>query len=469
MDETTSVRTQTLWKRLSGIDPAKAFAWVGLPLGVLLVALTPPFQVPDEPNHFYRAYQVSDGGLVPQRTADSVGGSLPRSLPRLADSVIGNVPFNPDVKPDLDVWRRAFATPLLPDDRIETTFPNTALTGPIAYLPQAIGIELGKIVRAPALVVFYFSRLSSVFLCVALTVLSIRWLPVRRWTCALLSLLPMVLFVRSSASSDGPTLALTMLALAICLRQADSGASAIRPGIQWPLFSVAGLLALGKPPYGAVTFLAFATPPRVFGGMKRYVSTMLALTAVFVVAQGAWAVALRGRTALSAPGSDPPAQMTYIADNPVDAAVFLVRNFTRSTPVLAYQAVGVLGWLDAPIPIPAAVFLGLVVVLVALGEPFPTSALRSFRWLGAMIGLVGALTLHAMNYVWWTPPGAPYVAGIQGRHLLPFIPFLFLAVNAPSWLARPLAMARPVLVMAFLVVSATATLMTIVGRYYLDR
>jgi uncharacterized membrane protein len=455
---------------LSRIDPAKAFAWVGLPLGMLLVALTPPFQVPDEPNHFYRAYQVSDGGLVPQRTAESVGGSLPRSLPRLADSVIGKVPFNPDIKPDLDIWRRAFAIPLLPDDRIGATFPNTALTGPIAYLPQAIGIELGKIVGASALVVFYFSRLASVLLCVALTALAIHWLPVRRWTCALLSLLPMVLVVRSSASSDGPTLALTMLALATCLRQADPGASAVRPRVPWTLFSVAGLMALGKPPYGAVTFLAFATPPRVLGGMKRYVSVMLALMVVFVVAQGAWAIALRGRTALSAPGSDPPAQLTYIADHPVDAGVFLLWDFIRSAPALAYQAIGVLGWLDAPIPIPAAVFLGLIVVLVALGEPFPpSSAVRSFRWPGAVIGLVGALTLHAMNFVWWTPPGAPYVAGIQGRHLLPFVPFLFLAVSAPAWIARPLAMARPLLVIAFLVVSATVTTVTIVSRYYLDR
>jgi hypothetical protein len=40
-------------------DPASVFAWVALLIGALLVALTPPFQVPDEPNHFYRAYQVA--------------------------------------------------------------------------------------------------------------------------------------------------------------------------------------------------------------------------------------------------------------------------------------------------------------------------------------------------------------------------------------------------------------------------
>lgn len=105
------------WKRLSGLDPARVFAWVALPVGVLLVALTPPFQVPDEPNHFARAFQVSDGGLVAQRTADSVGGVLPRSIGEAATIVMGRVPFNPDVKQDLDAWARAVAIPLLPRDR----------------------------------------------------------------------------------------------------------------------------------------------------------------------------------------------------------------------------------------------------------------------------------------------------------------------------------------------------------------
>jgi uncharacterized membrane protein len=189
---------------------------------------------------------------------------------------------------------------------------------------------------------------------------------------------------------------------------------------------------------------------------------------VFLVAQGSWAVALRGRTALSAPGSDPQAQLTAISDHPIEAATFLVRDFIRSTPVLTYQAVGVLGWLDAPIPVVVAVFLGLVVVLVALGESSPTSSCRGFRWLGAAICVTGALTLHAMNYVWWTPPGTPHVEGIQGRHLLPLVPFLFLSVNAPTLIARPLSRARPVLVTAFLVVCVTATLMTLANRYYLD-
>ena len=56
----------------------------------------------------------------------------------------------------------------------------------------------------------------------------------------------------------------------------------------------------------------------------------------------------------------------------------------------------------------------MLIVLVALGEPGPPPMYAGLRWLAAVIGIAGALALHVMNYVWWTPPGSPFVAGIQG-------------------------------------------------------
>lgn len=447
-------------------DPASVFAAFALTVGTILIALTPPFEVPDEPNHFYRAFQVGEGTLVPRTIPSSVGGVLPRSLPRLADDVMGRVPFNYGVKQDLDAWARAFEVPLRPDDRIDTPFPNTALSGPIAYVPQAIGIDLARLFGASALMIFYWGRISTLLICVAITAVAIRCLAVRRWTCVLLSLVPMTLFVRSSLSSDAPTLALAMLSLALCLRLANHTAPSIDPTPWRRFFGVAALLALGKPPYGAVSFLALAAPARVPGGMKPYASTMLTLVVIVLAAQGAWAVALRGKTVTLAPGADPPAQMKQLLAEPVDAARFLVRDFVRSLPALTHQAIGVLGWLDAAVPFPIAMLLGALIVLVALSERGPPTGLAATRWLGVAIAIGGALALHAMNYVWWTPPGAPTVAGIQGRHLLPFVPFLFVMIGSPSWIERPLSRLRPLLIAAFLLVSGAATLMTVFERYY---
>jgi hypothetical protein len=43
---------------------------------------------------------------------------------------------------------------------------------------------------------------------------------------------------------------------------------------------------------------------------------------------------------------------------------------------------------------------------------------------------------------------------------------LLVAINSPGWMARPLSRMRPAFVVAFLVLSGTATLLTVVNRYY---
>jgi Predicted membrane protein (DUF2142) len=45
----------------SRLTPDRLVLALGLAGGLLLVFVTPPFQVPDEPAHFFRAYQVATG------------------------------------------------------------------------------------------------------------------------------------------------------------------------------------------------------------------------------------------------------------------------------------------------------------------------------------------------------------------------------------------------------------------------
>ena len=49
-------------------------AWI---FGTLFALITPPFQVPDEFQHFYRAYQVSEGRLTAYRQAARSAANFP--------------------------------------------------------------------------------------------------------------------------------------------------------------------------------------------------------------------------------------------------------------------------------------------------------------------------------------------------------------------------------------------------------
>ena len=60
--------------------PEWAFVALAGMLGSVLALLTPPFEGPDEPAHFCRAYQVSEGVLIAPCEAELGGGYLPGRL-----------------------------------------------------------------------------------------------------------------------------------------------------------------------------------------------------------------------------------------------------------------------------------------------------------------------------------------------------------------------------------------------------
>ena len=52
-------------RRLSlRLKPEVVFLYFALMFGLSLLVTVPPFQTPDEPHHFFRAYQVSEGIMV---------------------------------------------------------------------------------------------------------------------------------------------------------------------------------------------------------------------------------------------------------------------------------------------------------------------------------------------------------------------------------------------------------------------
>jgi len=76
------------------LHPERIFIFVGLLFGLLFLIVTPPFQAPDEPAHFFRAYEISDLGIIAERQGDSVGDFLPQSLTVIVDELMADIPHN---------------------------------------------------------------------------------------------------------------------------------------------------------------------------------------------------------------------------------------------------------------------------------------------------------------------------------------------------------------------------------------
>lgn len=72
----------------------KWFLILAITFGILLIIVTPPFQAPDEYNHYYRAIGISNGDLVPIKINKSqvvdVYDSFPGANTEISNQYVGS-------------------------------------------------------------------------------------------------------------------------------------------------------------------------------------------------------------------------------------------------------------------------------------------------------------------------------------------------------------------------------------------
>lgn len=392
---------------------------------LLLTFLTPPFQVADEPAHWMRADQVSHGGLVALRFdwISTAGGDVDLAIGRL-DTIMAPLPFHRERR---FAPLRAAAEGLAWDGRrANAAFGNTAVYPPVFYLPAAAGLAIGRALDLRVVPTLRLSRLLSGFAAVAIGAAALRLAGAAAPFLTVLLGLPMSLSLFASASQDGPLIATAALGAA-SLRRVFAGEGG--GGTFATAAAAIALTATARPAY-----LAFALLLALPASMPR--AARLAATAAAILVPAAWAALAAALVVPHHARGGPPGERTgslgvRVADLLAHPHGFLVAlrgsladQFRQGFP-LAQQFVGVLGWLDTLL-VPGFVPFALAALAACLaipggdGGPAPRT-----RRAAAAASLLGAcLLLFLLQYVSWTPPGAPRIEGVQGRYILPIAAFL---------------------------------------------
>ena len=130
---------------IRNVSPQYIFLVSSLIWGVIMIFIVPPFQVPDEPAHFYRAYQVSELEFVSKVHNNKLGGELPSSLRQF--QILMKTSQNDKYNNQINKLKSALQIELNHNKKSFLSFPNTSLYSLIPYIPQAIGISAGKILN----------------------------------------------------------------------------------------------------------------------------------------------------------------------------------------------------------------------------------------------------------------------------------------------------------------------------------
>lgn len=445
-------------------DPGRFVLMALLLFGAIFAIVTPPFQVPDEPAHFYRAYRVSEGHLDLLPPPGHLVAPLPASLLRLGGEIFGDLPFHPERKTSSGAILAAFRIPLAPERREPMAFANGYAC--VSYLAPAIGIAAGRLLGAPPLALLYLARLTNLLWGAVAIAFAVRRLPAFAWLAAMVALTPMALSLLGSSSGDVTILASSFLLVSTVARLAWGTAEARRSDLVL-LVVASAVLCASKPPYLPLALLALLIPAARFPRGRRAAFLLLHLGLSLLAA--AWPVVTSRPSGFgrSEGGVDAGRQIHDSLLHPFHFLGVVIRDYAAHSPRYLGQLVGKLGWLDVQVPIPfLVVYLAVLLALVFLDtspriEPRPWQ-----RGIAAVAVLAGMVLVSASQYATWTPYGADFVLGIQGRYFLPLVLPAAWVLHSRRWAGRLDPGRLGVALGAFSVISCGIAVWALVGRYY---
>ncbi|MCB0667091.1 MAG: DUF2142 domain-containing protein, partial [Saprospiraceae bacterium] len=426
------------WK----IKPHRFFILTGAIFGSLMLVLTPPFQVPDEVNHFYRAYQIVDGGFKAEQYQFRLGGEVPRSLIKVADPFL-ELRWQMNRKTTFSAISKQMSIPLEPDNTTFIDFPNTALYNPVSYLPQILPIFILKQLNAPPLLIFYGTRIFTLAVWVVCIGFLIRSLVAFKWLFTMLALLPMTVYMSMGVSADVMTNLVAFLFVGFILNQrAKTKALGRQEFLKMVLFVF--LLASAKVVYIALVFLFLLIPSGRFDRSWKFWLSFAGLLFLGLTTSFLWAGAisqiylpydqynLAFRDFLDLPRcANMHEQLNYILGHGVYVVEVFFRSLYHAFSMYYPGYIGTFGWLDAKMPEWLIHLTYMYLFLITIFQPptkFDFTLIDRIILFGAAIFTTAALLLSQL--LSWECVGGDFIKTIQGRYFIPIFPLLFLSISA---------------------------------------
>jgi Predicted membrane protein (DUF2142) len=433
----------------------------------LLSVLTPPFQVPDEQQHFYRAYQLSELSLLGVARDGSAGAILPSSLPELADRFLGRRAILADRPVRPSPFRDtvgALAVPLDPVRREFVDFTGAAFYSPLPYVPQIVAIAVGRAAGLGPLGLLYAVRLANGLAAVVMVTVALSLIPVGAMMLLVVALLPMVLFEFASASPDAAVIGAAFLFTAIAMRARFRGRW---HGMDILIACICGAMFCSlKPVYAPLLVMGMwgvfrrGSTAHVVGVHAVLIGVAMGSTAMWFTYSASLVVLPRAGTSLSG-------QLSAIMAHPDFFVGSVLNSIWLRGAVWFRGTIGILGWLTIQLPAPMYV-LPIIAGLGCVLQPRPTLPSiggAEFAWQTLLLGSTGLLVLMAL-YLFWTPVGAGVIEGVQGRYFLPLgglATVVLSAVIPPS--RRPYSPLIRSAVLLLVIIEVVLTPLAIVQSY----
>lgn len=401
----------------------RLFLILAIPLGLFYLFVIPVGRVADEPSHFLRAYEVSRGGFISETSEDGGGRELSA---RLEEAINNDSTSYRDYAPKFNIVESG------EDEKPFVNFYNTSIYFFTCYLPQAIGIFIGNLFGAPILICAYLGRLCNLLFFILVVFFSIKKSPVLKSAIFFVSLIPMTLHQAASLSSDVMTYATAVGLFAFVLYHLfDKSKKCLTVKDYVIMCLLCVFLGMCKYAYLPLCLLILLIPAEKFKCKKNKYWTIGLLAGGIIILNIVWFFLTRNFFH-QREGVDAVLQLKYVLGHPlgfISALFDLI--FKKGCSIVETMFGSSLEWLDVGIGnLPILIIIIAFCIFVYRHKNITISP--TLKYLSVFIVLIITTMFIGIEYLTWTPVGAGYVDGIQGRYFLPFLfmfPLLFMKTS----------------------------------------
>lgn len=402
------------WARLGCVNLHWLYVILALPLVTISALVVPPFRVPDEQAHFFKAANIAGGRLLESGVDGVANGKVDAGLIEFETIMNQHCPGPVTA----DEWQQASGIKWAKEGH-DWDVSGTSRYSPVLYLAPSAGLAIGRVMNLSVLTSFALGRTFNGLAAVAIICAAIAMSRRGKLFFFALGLLPMAFFMMGSFNQEAGIIAISLLCAALITRTLNpssndffllAGCVVVLAGARLPLLALGLLLWLPT----------WRTNKRI--GLKVQFATT-AICGLLVYGWCALTLRMQGPVRVG-PSAAPSIQMIFLREHPLDALAVFWRTVASFDGDWFQMFVGRLGWLDIPLPNAAYVAAGVMILAAAIvcslegGSDWRIRSLTAATFCSALVLLVFSFFLA------WTPVGSPTVQGIQGRYLFGFVPLL---------------------------------------------
>lgn len=301
----------------------------------------------------------------------------------------------------------------------------------VSYIPAAIGMQVAELLNTSAAGMIYAARIGSVITYTVICAFALYLLRGSRakYLVFTVALFPLSITLAAGLGVDMLLIAVSLLFFALILRAFKEGTE-LSQNLRILLITTAILIPLLKFPYLPLSLMVIFLP--IFKTDRRGLMTRILIGLLVVAPAIAWSLhtadIMRAEAALSsAPGDmvSSSGQIHYILGHPFNLiAVLFTSVFTQNW----LQYLG--GVTQQGVPFPPIIYY-FEIIPIAITAYFAACSFKSItrrRYtvlpiIGGALFSIGAIFMSL--YISYTPIGHDIILGVQGRYIIPALPFLF--------------------------------------------